>query len=196
MKNTKAHRIALWLLKRYGCKRDAYSEADKFGFTVKSVSKDIRRALREKGSSDARKKIGDVPIESIAEELLAIGAAAEKPKRKKKWIACFEFEHGTEGVECTSFEEAKGLCLSCLEGWVADMTMELCDNVRSGKLTREEAVYAWNCMYYNCYTVVMRLNEESGEYEDYFFPSDRMCKRVGWVEIKEWIMPEDGQEGE
>ena len=186
MKNTMAHRDALMLLKREGCERTAYSLYGED--EIPRIVDDLKKYMGRKKQDGL---VLRAPLEDIARELVKIGKAAEAKKPKLKWLAQWETDNCSDGIECRTLGEAKGNTLSCLEGWVVDTTMELCDDVRSGRKTRQEALDDWNYMYWNYSACVMKRNTETGEFEDYWFPSDKECEEIGMRELSEWIIPED-----
>ena len=109
----------------------------------------------------------------------------------RKWLASWETDSFSDGVECDTLKEAKYHCLDCLEGWMVDEVSNLCDAVREGKKTRAEAVELWNYMISSCEVWVWRRDRAGEKWQEYWTPSAKELEDIGWKELEEWTMPED-----
>lgn len=89
-----------------------------------------------------------------------------------KYKLIYDMEHTIDGIEYDSFECAKEGAFTILDSWMFEANA---DN------TTEE----WNYMVYNCCVWVEEYDEESGEWEEIWSPSDQELESIGWVEREE-----------
>lgn len=92
-----------------------------------------------------------------------------------KWKMIYDMEHTCDGIDCDSFEEAKARWEDCLTEWMTETEME-----------HPGDADAWDKMIYNCSAWISQLNEETGEYEEYWHPTYKDEQELGWVEWEQY----------
>lgn len=185
MKNTKAHRQALEIMRKSGCDKDAYEDCE----SIRKIIKDIRMFLNEKWNEKLKQKYIDADLKAIADEILAISKAEGAKRRKsakKRYMSCWETDDSCDGSYYSSLEDAAGTALSTLENWAVDEHLELQRKIDCGEITEQEAVDDWNYMIYSCMTWVMIFDKDKNDYVDYWYPSQKECEEHLWKTMDKW----------
>lgn len=100
-----------------------------------------------------------------------------KPKmiERKPFCVVWNTDSFCDGMECDTFEEAKGIALETLINW----EMEEFSAWKSAEPTEKESE-DWDYMIYNCESFVLKYDADKDEYEDYWYPSDEELDEIGW----------------
>ena len=83
-----------------------------------------------------------------------------------KYRCIYDGDSFIDGIDCETFDEAKYYAEDILREWA----------------TQAENEEDHDCMVYNCMTWVEEYNEDTGEWEDIWYPSDEFCESIGFVE--------------
>ena len=83
-----------------------------------------------------------------------------------KYRCIYDGDSFIDGIECETFDEAKNLAEDILSDWAVQSADD------------EDHNY----MVSNCMTWVEEFNEDTGEWEDIWYPSDEFCESIGYVE--------------
>lgn len=84
----------------------------------------------------------------------------------KKFRCIYDGDSFIDGIDCETFEQAKALAEDILCDWEAEVVDD------------EEHDY----MVYNCMTWAEEYDEDTGTWNDIWYPSDEFLKSIGWVE--------------
>ena len=100
-----------------------------------------------------------------------------KPKmiERKPFCVVWDTDSFCDGMGCDSFEEAKDDAFETLIQWMCDEQ----SNWKGKKPTKKEKE-DWDYMIYNSNSYVQKYNEETDEYEDYWYPSEEELEEIGW----------------
>lgn len=104
---------------------------------------------------------------------------------KSKWKMIFDTEHMCGGIDFDTFEAAKNDAIETYILWQNDFMGNIPPVSWTESLEpmfTEEEKEDWNYMIANCFCHVDKLNEDTGEYETYWYPSDEELEEIGWRE--------------
>lgn len=155
------------ILAEHGC--DEYTYGDE---SAEAVLKDLKEAYKD-GMS--------FPYVEVANAIKRIS----KPHliERKPFCVMFDTDSFCDGFECDSFEYAKDEAIETLIDWMVEEYSNWEDD--DNHIPTEQEKENWDYMIYNCSVYVEKYNEDTDEYEDYWYPSDEELKEIGWVTIDE-----------
>ena len=158
IKNIKQY--ALKILKDAGC--DKYTYGGEY-------SKNIMEDLKEAFPNGMEYNYIDV-----ANEILRI--SRPKPIYRAPYRVIIDTEHSTDGADEKTFGSAKANVYDGYIEWMTDETLRWKDPEHPTEKEKEN----WDMMIYNCGMYIEKYNPKTDEYEEYWYPSDRELKRIGW----------------
>lgn len=163
MKNSAIHRYCLKLLKTHECPRDTYKGADR-----DEVISSLKEFVNESATEEEKKSFERFGVASIADELISIGNSVEN--KKSRYLVVWDTDSETCGIEAgNNFEVAKSRAMEILIEWQ-------CQFGGDGQNSRDD----WDYMIYNCGVKVYKLNPDTNEHEEFWYPSSEDCKKIGW----------------
>lgn len=100
-----------------------------------------------------------------------------KPKmiERKPFSVVWDTDSFSDGMYCDSFEEAKDDAFETLIQWMCDEQSEW-----HGKKPTKKEKEKWDYMIYNSISYVTKYNEDTDEYDEYWYPSDEELAEIGW----------------
>lgn len=147
------------ILAEHGC--DEYTYGDE---SAETVLNDLKKGYPN-GMS--------LPYVEVANAIKRIS----KPHliERKPFCVVWDCDSFSDGMGCDTFDEAKSDAFETLIQWEVDEIQ----NWKSQNPTEEEKEN-WDYMIYNSISYVKKYNENTDEYEDYWYPSDEELKEIGW----------------
>lgn len=162
--NTNINQYAMKILSDAGC--DIYTYGGEFS---KHILDDLKTAFPD-GM--------EYPYVDVANAILAV--SRPQPIERKPFRVIWNTVNDTDGIDCDSLEEAKGLATDILIGWMIE---EL--NGKTSATLSEEERDSWNYMIYNCYTEIYKYDPDTDEYEEFYSLSEEEEEAIGFKLIGE-----------
>lgn len=94
---------------------------------------------------------------------------------RKPYCVVWETDSFCDGMYCDSFEVAKDDAFETLIQWMCDEQSEW----HGEKPTKKEKEN-WDYMIYNSISYVQKYNEDTDEYDEYWYPSEEELEEIGW----------------